>query len=240
MNRKLLWYLSVSMLIIISSCSEEEEIFRDPELTSYELEIISYFKEVALGYEFGDASNIVRKWEASSTMSIYVAGNPSDTLLNRLQLTITEINGLATDGFQIEIVSDSSRSNCYVFFGSASDFIARFPETSDLAKENTGLFTVWHNNNIINRARIFINTQRPTSAQQQSIVMEEITQAIGIGRDSPRYSNSIFFETNSDPGFATEYSSIDQEVIRLLYHPKMRVGLHSFSVDQVLRSILTN
>ena len=87
------------------------------------LDWCSYFKEVALGFEFGDASEITRKWV--SPMRIFIGGNPSESNHDKVEQTVNEINELATDGFSIEIVNDSNLSNCYVFFGSASDFIEK-------------------------------------------------------------------------------------------------------------------
>jgi len=59
-NRFLLLFL---ILIIVSSCSEnEEDLLPESELSDYEIRVIDYFKDIALGSEFGNASNITRKW----------------------------------------------------------------------------------------------------------------------------------------------------------------------------------
>ncbi|MEJ2005427.1 MAG: hypothetical protein P8X57_10775, partial [Cyclobacteriaceae bacterium] len=69
----------LSLLVLFSGCSEEDE----PEVfTSFQLEAISYFKEIALGFEFGTASEITRKWRIP--MQIYVGGNPSPDNLSEL------------------------------------------------------------------------------------------------------------------------------------------------------------
>ena len=55
-------YLKFFVLIIfLSSCDTEDDIII-PKLDEYDLEVISYFKEIALGFEFGSASKITRKW----------------------------------------------------------------------------------------------------------------------------------------------------------------------------------
>ncbi|WP_462250701.1 DUF2927 domain-containing protein [Ekhidna sp.] len=201
-----------------------------PEIT------IDYFKDIALGFENGGASEITRKWK--TTMKIFIDGSPSSTLTTKVQQTVDDINELATDGFSVEIVQSQSQSNCYMYFGTASEFEALFPG-SDVGT-NFAIFNVWWNSDVINEARIFIDTERPTISQQLSVVLEEITQVLGLGKDSPRFSNSIFYETQTNGGFATQYSDVDRELVRLLYHPDMEIGLNSIAVDTKLRSIIRN
>lgn len=196
--------------------------------------IISYFKDVALGFELGNSSEITRKW--GSQMKIYVAGTTNSTLMAKLERSINDINTLATDGFSIALVSSQSQSNTYFYFGTKSEYESLFPGTD--VGTNWGLFNVWWNSDVINQARIFVDTERPSIAQQESLILEELTQALGLGKDSPKYTNSIFYETSTNGGFATEYSDLDKELVRLLYHPEMTVGLTSTQVDIKLTNIL--
>ena len=58
------------IVILISACSEDE-----PErngLTAYDESVIEYFNEIALGFEFGSASEVTRKWK--NDMKIFVGG----------------------------------------------------------------------------------------------------------------------------------------------------------------------
>ena len=228
------------MFLLLASCTEDDgETIPESELNASQLEAISYFKEVALGFENGNSSEITRKW--GTTMNVFVGGNPSSANTMTLQQAIADINQLATDGFSIEIVNDSLVANCYLFFGSGLDFAEIFPEEeNNVNATTTGFFSVWWNNDIINEARIVINPDLLNPTQQRSVILEEITQSTGLTNDSPLQPNSIFYETPSNPGYAPEYANIDRELIRLLYHPKMTVGLDETQVDAVLRDILSN
>lgn len=93
---------------------------------------------------------------------------------------------------------------------------------------------------MINRATMFVNTVDTNQAQQRSVIIEEIVQSLGLGRDSPRYPTSIFYETPTDGGFVQELSAIDRELIRLLYHPRMQIGLNARRVETLLREILAD
>ena len=85
MNTKFL----LSIGILMSSCSKDEtEILPESELpmsvlTVSDFNTISYFKDIALGIEFGDATEITRKWDAP--MRIFIDGNTSPFLINKVE-----------------------------------------------------------------------------------------------------------------------------------------------------------
>ena len=87
----------------------------ETELCEYEINVIDYFKKVALGFEFGTASSITRKW--NSELKIYMGGEPNTVLSDELERIKSEINALVTDGFQLKIVNDSLQSKYFIFFG---------------------------------------------------------------------------------------------------------------------------
>ena len=121
----------------------------DNLLNSYQLNLIIYFKSIALGFEFDDISKITRRWETD--MNVFVGGNPNDELMSELELIKNEINDLTTNQFKLNIVNDSLSSNYYIFFGNRIETLKVFPEWSDLTLSNLGIFYVfWNDLNQIN------------------------------------------------------------------------------------------
>ena len=121
----------------------------DNLLNSYQLNLINYFKSIALGFEFDDISKITRRWETD--MNVFVGGNPNDELMSELELIKNEINDLTTNQFKLNIVNDSLSSNYYIFFGNRIETLKVFPEWSDLTLSNLGIFYVfWNDLNQIN------------------------------------------------------------------------------------------
>lgn len=228
--------LALLLVVLFGACGDDPAIETEEELSDYQIQIIDYFQDIALGFENGNNSLITRKW--THPMRVFVDGNPNDEHTQQINKTINEINDLATDGFRIDLVESLDLSNCHLFFGSSSDFSEIYPEASSEIGSNYGTFYVWWRNNEINKARIFVDTARPTITEQRSIIIEEITQSLGLGMDSPKHPNSIFYETSTNGGFATEYSDLDKEVIRLLYHPDMQIGINAARVEELLKSIL--
>jgi len=225
--------LIIIVTVFIAACSEDDEKVEEG-LSAYDLDVIVYFKEIALGFEFGGASEITRKW--GGNMQVFVGGNSGSELLTELDDIITEINSLATDGFAVERVSDSAQSNFYVFFGEGEDYAAIYPSQADLVENNFGLFHVnWNASNEINTGYMYVDTERANIAEQKHLLREELTQSLGLAKDSPMYQESIF---QSAWTTTQEYAQVDEDVIRLLYHPDVSTGLNATQVEEALRKIL--
>lgn len=220
------------------SCSKDEgNTFSSLEgLSDYEIDVIEYFKEVALGFEFGNASKITRKWE--SELKIFVDGEPNSELLDELDDILLEINELVKNGFQIVIVEEPSISNFYIFFGTGTDYAQLYPSQSGLVGSNWGLFSLyWNSDNQFTTGHMYVDIVRADMNEQKHLLREELTQSLGLARDSQKYTESIF---QSSWTITNEYAEIDKDLIRLLYHPDMKIGLRENQVHDVLRQILLN
>ncbi len=159
------------------SCSKDEgNTFSSLEgLSDYEIDVIEYFKEVALGFEFGNASKITRKWE--SELKIFVDGEPNSELLDELDDILLEINELAKNGFQIVIVEEPSISNFYIFFGTGTDYAQLYPSQSGLVGSNWGLFSLyWNSDNQFTTGHMYVDIVRADMNEQKHLLREELTQ----------------------------------------------------------------
>ncbi len=229
-----LFYLLVAG-ILISSCAEEDEVI-SPNPDAYIESVIGYFKEIALGFEFGNASEITRRWEG--TMRIFIGGEVTPGLVAETNKIISEINNLSTTDFKIEVVGDTLQSNFYIYFGSGSSYARIFPSMSDMVASNFGLFYIfWDGSNELIGGYMYVDIFRASVVEQKHILREELTQSLGLAKDSDWYGDSIFQQSYTT---TTEYSKIDRDLIRLLYHPDMKIGLDLNQVDVVLRAILLN
>ena len=225
-------FIYTSIILIFLSCSDDGEV--NIELDEYDFEVISYFKEIALGFEFGTSSEITRKW--CSDLKIFVGGDISNDLNVELNNIVNEIRNLVTDNFSIQIVNDSSQSNYYIFFGSGDEYSKIFPSQANYVDSNWGLFSVrWNASNCLTRGNMYVDIYRANTIEQRHLLREELTQSLGLAKDSFKYPNSIFQSSWTQ---TLNYMEIDKDVIRLLYHPNMSTGLNALAVEDVLRNIL--
>lgn len=229
MPRKILRFCF--LVILMSSCSENEE---PNGLTAYDESVIQYFNEIALGFEFGGSSEVTRKW--TTDMKIFVGGNKTQELMAELQRVVDEINMLATDGFSVSVVTDTVESNFYIFLGSGGDYVKKFPSLINLVASNWGLFSVsFDDSNEIYRGNMYVDIDRANGIEEKHLLREELTQALGLAKDSNRYPDSIFQASWTT---TTEYLDIDKHLIHLLYHPAMETGLSRLQCEALLREII--
>lgn len=226
--------LMATAVLLLLSCEPHEEA---PyiELNQFQSIALNYFGEVALGFESGNVSEITRRWQGD--IKLFVGGSYNERQLTELKSVISELNDLIAPTAEITVVQNQSQSDAYFHFGSAASYLALFPELSEALKGNGGYFNVWFEQDVIVASRIFVNTELLNFEQQKSLIREELAQSLGLGNDSPLYPNSVFYETANNGGFATSFADLDREVIRLLYHPQMQIGLNHSEANATIRAI---
>ena len=225
------------LVILITSCTKEsnnkesnnsEENELVPEYSN--TEIIEYFQSIALGFEYGDASEITRRWEED--INLYLGGNITNENLIEINRIIDEINELITIDISLNIVNDSINSNHYLYIGSSQEYNKIFPD--NIVNQIGSFWTYFDSNNLFFYCRAFVDSN-VSSIQQKHLIREELTQSLGLAKDSYTYPESIFQQRST---LTTEYAKIDRDLIRLLYHPQMSAGLDAAEVENVIRKIL--
>ncbi|BFP41152.1 hypothetical protein FGF1_19970 [Flavobacteriaceae bacterium GF1] len=212
--------------------------------TLYESDMIECFKEVALKSEFDENIGRILKW--GKPMILFVSKDGEyQKQTEAIQKTINKINELVTDGFRIELTEDVSRSNAILFLCEkrkveklAPDFYNSFTDAIDI--DVSGFVYVEFNwsDYDIRKAFVYINPKDPIDVQE-STILEEITQSIGLPNDPESRTNTVFYRPKSEENNnIKEYSKMDSDIIRLLYHPKMKPGLNSSQCEKVIKKIL--
>lgn len=229
-------YLSTGFLILFlfsfSNCAESQ--IRDGNHKFSKEEVHTYFKEVALGSEFGNSEAVVKKWQED--IKIYVSGEESDFLRENLDRMMKEINELVSPSIKLTRVNKASDANFEIFYGTANEYVKKEPKVKRLVSGNFGLFYVYSNaQKELYRGTMYIDISRVKAKDtQRHILLEELTQALGLMNDSYEYKRSIFFQKWT---LTQDYANIDRELIRLLYHPKIKPGMSPEQVDRVLQAL---
>jgi len=212
--------------------------------TAYEKELISYFKEIALQSEYDDNPERTIKWGRPMILFVFKE-QEFRPQMSAIKKTVDEINQLATDGFKIMLTDNLSNSNSVLYLCD-KEKIAEIDEhfyemlTKGIDYDISGLayseFVM--ETHVIDKALIFVNPEDAIDVQE-STILEEITQSLGLAFDSKTYPNSIFYkDKNKLEVRIKEYSELDRDIVRLLYHPKMKAGLDSIELEKVIKKIL--
>lgn len=131
---------SITVLLgaLLLGCSDQEVKPID-KLSPYQKQVLNYFTEVALCFEFGTAPEVTRKWKQA--INVFIGGDKTPETLNELDNIIAELHELS-DQLNISIVADTFQSNFYIYLGTASGFVERFPPAQQHVAANWGLFYV--------------------------------------------------------------------------------------------------
>lgn len=190
---------------------------------------IDYFMEIAMGAEYNqENSPKLHKWTGS--IRVQPLGKPTAEDLRTLRTVISEINTLTSGKIQMQLVNRDP--NIPIHFIPESQF--RLVEPAYVPR-NFGFFvTRWNNQGIIYRANVLITTTGVTQKERSHLIREELTQSLGLMRDSYRYADSMFYQPWTD---VTRYSEIDKALIQMLYMPQLKPGMTEAEVLRTLNSI---
>ena len=181
--------------------------------------INDYYEEITSGSELSSelGRDSKTKFKFQKDVKIYVFGEKNDTLMLELNKIITELNDLI-ETVNIEIVSDSTKSNINIYFGSGEYFRSQRSEKfiHNLSKIAQGFVVTYPYYDILNGSLVFVNTEViDNMTHKKHVLREELTQAFGFCNDSYKYPSSIFYERYCN---VTEYSELDKEIIRKHYN----------------------
>jgi len=191
---------------------------------NYTQEQIDYFLEITLGAEFGESDPRIRKW--TEDLKIKIMGSPTVEDRRTLNKVVNEVNSIV-DGIRLEIGEENP--NTEIYFVPESDFEKFEP---NYVPTNYGFFwTWWNSSNGIYKSRILITTEKVTQTERSHLIREELTQSLGLMKDSQEYQDSIFYQEWTD---TTKYSEIDKAIIEMLYLKEILPNMTRNEVESVL------
>lgn len=209
-------------LILIYCCTTSCD-FKKPNkqkiVNQYGLEVINYFYETAFHEDTNtNILNNAYKWKDDIKVSLQGDLLKNDSLYVREALA--KINALNIP-ISINLVTDSRKSNLRIIFGNFKTL-----EDSLKFKLEPKFLGVGH---IKNNAKHLtsgiigirndpkfdsLDISKSSYLMRKKVILEEITQVLGIMGDSYTYYESLFFEGNNNVG---DLSDIDKKTIEFLY-----------------------
>ncbi len=223
--------LSSIFLLLSTACAPPalpDGLF-DKKYDPYSSQAVQYFKQIALGAEFNDSPSdqFIKKW--NSEIRIQLHGSYTTEDKRELTDIISELKELT--GLSIQQVTRNANVNIY--FIASNEFSRVIPYYNDTSSPQIGLFHVKTDpfTGVILNANITVK-ESLVGDNRKHILREELTQSLGLMKDSYQYTNSIFQQSaKSTP---IEYARIDKEVIRILYDPRIRTKMTAQKIEQAL------
>lgn len=197
---------------------------------------LKYFKEIALGSEYGSAGEKIMKWP-NKTVTIKIRGQPDQESLTCLNSVIEDFNKLSKTTHLKRV--DNQSGDIDIHFEPYS----KFRDIEERYKDdNMGFFT-WDNstNCDIYKGRVLIDTFKTPSKSRCHLIREELTQSLGFGKDAK--ANSLYWDSTffyHDGTSTTSYSEMDKSLIRMLYSTDIRPCSTSSDVDDYFNDTTKN
>ena len=227
------FYLSLMLLIVAVNTHGASQPWQK---TAF---ITNSFFEVALGSEYGSGALKVRKW--GKPLRIYVEHQVSDQALHNALLNAQLKDLRDITKLDIRRVKKKSQANIHYYFTSQKKLPALVKSVSGnraVKHLNTAvcMATIRTNSNdSIRSAAVFLPVdQARMHAKLVSCIVEEITQVLGLPRDSDAVYPSIFNDRSNNHYL----TGLDIVLLKILYNPKVKTGMAKSSLKPLLKSII--
>lgn len=188
--------------------------------------IVDYLLEVSLGTEYGGFSGseeVVVKW-VKPEVGIEKHGLFNQFLEDCLGDVIEDFNSLSLTT-KLHVIEDGGEIDMYL--EPKEKFEELLPE---YVPGNDGFgWMRWNQDYEITQAIILINSNdHSKDIERCHLIREELTQVMGMAKDSYKYNDSIFYARWTT---TLNYSQIDEEVIKIMYNPSIKPGMTRNDVE---------
>lgn len=193
-------------------------------------DVIRYFNEICLDAEFVNSGNpnLLQKWNAPITY--WINGNTTAEDLSQFQGMVDWLNTL--EGFPGMQQADAAwQANMTICFCTEQEMLDLL---GDQFYGTDGGVTFWYDGE--NRIYDAIICYRTDLSQhvRNSVILEEIYNALGPVQDTQLRPDSIIYAGYSEPQALTQ---IDELLLKLLYHPRMHCGMNQAECEAVIRQL---
>lgn len=204
----------VLFLVLFTACAGTGFTLQQKEtvtgrIDAYGIELdktlIEFFSDIAFGSEYSGGNELVT-W--NKPIRIKVLGTYSEADYREAEKVVQELDQLLPTT-RLHLVD--SGENITMLFTDQQGFDRYAPE---YAKNNIGYFHInWHpKTKYVTTGRILIRSKGIIQTKRNHVIREEITQILGLMRDSDDFKESIFYQGYSE---TNHYSEKDKQVILL-------------------------
>ncbi|MFT5685764.1 MAG: hypothetical protein ACI8RZ_006718 [Myxococcota bacterium] len=182
--------------------------------------------------EFGSSRSRTVRWDHSPALAI-IGGTPQQRqLAEDISQTLSE----AIAPLSIHLTDDPDAADIRLYFdrpGALREIAIE--EGFTFVPGNSGLFWCWWDlrGRLTQTVILIEDTSAANSSWMQHLMLEEMTQSLGLMNDSTLFPQSLFYETTASSGTATSLSELDVKTIALLYG--VRPGTREGRLRRVLR-----
>mgnify|MGYP000152544613 CR=1 FL=1 len=205
--------------------------------------LLSSFYEIALNNEYSTKKSTVRKW--TKAVRYYFVHRVADQALHEKLSKLHLQHLIDITGVDIKAVKQKSKANLLIVFSTEkrleNELLNEFKikskrQRNQLFRHSVCLahFSI-NPDNSIRKAIVIIPVDRARAhAKLLACIVEELTQIMGLPNDSDKVFPSIF----NDKSFNDLLTGLDYLLLKMLYHPMVKVGMTKAAVAPVIAKII--
>jgi hypothetical protein len=177
-----------------------------------------FVQEAALGSEFYNAGDIVKRWTHPIRMSVVEGKSAALPDLNEV---VVQLNAAFASTFmRVSLAPDGDRTaDLWIHVAPLATFDAIAAANGfKYAPGNWGYaYAFWNGQHELTKAHVLLASDKLREPQLRHFTFEEITHAMGPLRDSKVFPDSVLYQAGTNNGNAARLSSVDQQMLRFLY-----------------------
>jgi hypothetical protein len=184
------------------------------------------FERIAFSSEFGGEYRAGRLIRWQSPLRVRITGHYPDRFRLEVERQLNELRQLS--GLDIAIASGTAE-------GAPAPMTIEFSTSrggTSFDPEAPCRTLIWETGHVIRRVQIYI-APYPDEVRRHCIA-EELTQALGLADDSRLVRDSIF----NDASARQRIAPWDALMVRILYDPRLRPGMHKTEAMPIVRRII--
>lgn len=170
--------------------------------------------DVLLHSEYGDSRNFVVRWTELPTLQA-IGGTAAAR--GAVEDAIVELNGaLSPLARRLELVEFGAEVQIYLTTSDAMPALAEANGFRFVPGNEAFFWVFWDERGAIYRGTVLV-AEDLVGPRLRHVVLEELTQCLGMLEDSPLFPDSVVYESPTARGDATELSDLDRRMLLLLY-----------------------
>lgn len=203
--------------------------------------LVQAFNEVALQNEYEAMAKPVRKWNKPVKVWLTHKVAEADKHTQLVQMHLSHLSQIT--GHSISLADDNKSANVHVVFTQQSSWaqdVAQLLGAGATSKIKNAVCMASFKLNArgeIDQAWVVIPVdQAEMHRKLVSCIVEELTQVMGLPNDSEKVYPSIFNDKTPEDLL----TGLDSLLLKMLYHPHLKIGMTAEQVRPVLHQIIAD
>lgn len=226
----ILWM--VLLLACLSPAGQAATAFAPADARQAQQMALELCEQCIYTSEYGDNHSGLVRWE--EPLRIYVGGTPTSADLETLDTFCIQLACRVPGLPNISRVEDEFAANVCIYFVPLNQIKYYNPNYEE---GNWGFVTYWYNDWKLDQMVIVIATDVTDQKDRNHLIMEEITNGLGVANDHYEYKDSITYQPWTT---VQALSEVDWMMLNMIYHPDIEPGMDWNTFRQITQRRINN